>query len=103
MEIKSSGSQPSAKGPAEWFTGTVRVDPLFDTSHPARVAGASVRLNPARAPRGTPTRSGRPRSSHPGPDERSVGGGPIENIRPRDDAAAPRVTAASTECAARTL
>ena len=30
MEIKRSGSQPSAKGSAEWFTGTVRIDPLFD-------------------------------------------------------------------------
>jgi hypothetical protein len=30
MEMKRSGSQPSAKGPAEWFTGTVRIDPLFD-------------------------------------------------------------------------
>jgi hypothetical protein len=42
MEIRRSGSQPSAKGPAEWFTGTVRIDPLFDTPVPARVAGASV-------------------------------------------------------------
>jgi hypothetical protein len=36
MEIKRSGSQPSAKGPAEWFTGTVRIDPLFDAPVPAR-------------------------------------------------------------------
>ena len=46
MEIKRSGSQPSAKGPAEWFTGTVRIDPLFDAPVPARAAGASVTFEP---------------------------------------------------------
>ena len=46
MEIKRSGSQPSAKGPAEWFTGTVRIDPLFDAAVPARAAGASVTFEP---------------------------------------------------------
>lgn len=42
MDIKRSGSQPSAKGPAEYFTGTVRVDPLFEAHDPARTSGASV-------------------------------------------------------------
>ncbi len=42
MEIKRSGSQPSGKGPAEYFTGTVRVDPLFEAPDPARARGASV-------------------------------------------------------------
>ena len=46
MEIKRGGSQPSAKGPAEWFTGTVRIDPLFDAPNPARAAGASVTFEP---------------------------------------------------------
>jgi quercetin dioxygenase-like cupin family protein len=46
MEIKRSGSQPSAKGSAEWFTGTVRVDPLFQAADPARAAGASVTFEP---------------------------------------------------------
>ena len=46
MEIKRSGSQPSAKGPAEWFTGTVRIDPLFDAPLPARATGASVTFEP---------------------------------------------------------
>ena len=46
MEIRRSGSQPSAKGPAEWFTGTVRIDPLFDAPMPARAAGASVTFEP---------------------------------------------------------
>ena len=46
MEIKRSGSQPSGKGPAEWFTGTVRIDPLFSPPDPARVAGVHVTFEP---------------------------------------------------------
>jgi quercetin dioxygenase-like cupin family protein len=46
MDIKRIGSQPSAKGPADWFTGTVRIDPLFQAPAPARVAGASVTFEP---------------------------------------------------------
>jgi hypothetical protein len=46
MEIKRSGSQPSGKGPAEYFTGSVRVDPLFQAADPARVAGAHVTFEP---------------------------------------------------------
>ena len=46
MEIKRSGSQPSAPGSADWFTGTVRLDPLFETPALARVRGASVTFEP---------------------------------------------------------
>jgi quercetin dioxygenase-like cupin family protein len=46
MQIKRSGSQPSAKGPADYFTGRVRVDPLFDPPEPARVRGAHVTFEP---------------------------------------------------------
>ncbi|RWY84946.1 cupin domain-containing protein [Rhizobium leguminosarum] len=46
MDIKRSGSQPSAKGPADWFTGSVRVDPLFAVTSPARAAGACVTFEP---------------------------------------------------------
>jgi quercetin dioxygenase-like cupin family protein len=46
MEIKRIGSQASNKGPAEWFSGTVRIDPLFQASDPARVAGSSVTFEP---------------------------------------------------------
>lgn len=46
MEIKRSGSQASTKGPSDWFTGTVRIDPLFQAPDPARVAGASVTFEP---------------------------------------------------------
>jgi quercetin dioxygenase-like cupin family protein len=46
MDIKRSGSQPSGKGPAEYFTGIVRIDPLFQAPEPARVRGASVTFEP---------------------------------------------------------
>ena len=46
MEIKRVGSQASAKGPAEWFTGNVRIDPLFQAPDPALVQGASVTFEP---------------------------------------------------------
>ncbi|MEH1943431.1 MAG: cupin domain-containing protein [Nostoc sp.] len=46
MDIKRSGSQPSAKGQADYFTGTVRIDPLFEAHDPARTSGASVTFEP---------------------------------------------------------
>src|SRR5207253_4488315 len=46
MEIKRVGSQPSATGPSDWFTGTVRIDPLFQAPDPALVQGASVTFEP---------------------------------------------------------
>jgi quercetin dioxygenase-like cupin family protein len=46
MEIKRNGTQPSSKGPTEWFTGTVRIDPLFSANDPARAGGASVTFEP---------------------------------------------------------
>jgi len=46
MEIKRIGSEPSAKGPDDWFTGTVRIDPLFQRDAPARVGGANVTFEP---------------------------------------------------------
>jgi quercetin dioxygenase-like cupin family protein len=46
MDIKRNGSQPSVKGPAEWFTGTVRIDPLFEAIEPARTGGANVTFEP---------------------------------------------------------
>ena len=46
MDIKRNGSQPSAKGPADYFTGTVRIDPLFQAPAPARMQGASVTFEP---------------------------------------------------------
>lgn len=46
MSITRAGSQPSQKGPAEWFAGTVRIDPLFTAPAPARAAGAAVTFEP---------------------------------------------------------
>src|SRR4051812_33657461 len=46
MQITRVGSQASSKGPADWFTGTVRIDPLFDAKAPARTSGASVTFEP---------------------------------------------------------
>lgn len=46
MRIKRSGSQASAKGPTDWFTGMVRIDPLITTTPPARVVGAAVTFEP---------------------------------------------------------
>lgn len=46
MDIKRAGSQPSAKGPADWFTGTVRIDPLFPVREPARAAANAVTFEP---------------------------------------------------------
>ena len=46
MEIKRNGTQPSVPGPAEWFTGNVRIDPLFSAEEPSRTGGASVTFEP---------------------------------------------------------
>ena len=46
MEITRVGTKPSSKGPPEWFTGTVRVDSLFQAPDPALVSGASVTFEP---------------------------------------------------------
>lgn len=46
MDIARSGSAPSAKGPEDWFSGTVRIDPLFSPAEPARVTGGSVTFEP---------------------------------------------------------
>jgi quercetin dioxygenase-like cupin family protein len=46
MDIKRSGSQPSGKGQAEYFTGSVRIDPLFQPNDPTRASGASVTFEP---------------------------------------------------------
>ena len=46
MEIRKSGSQASRSVPADWFTGNVRIDPLFEAPEPARVRSASVTFQP---------------------------------------------------------
>lgn len=46
MDIKRNGSQPSSKGPADWFSGIVRIDPLFQPHPPARASAATVTFEP---------------------------------------------------------
>lgn len=46
MEITKTGSKPSAKGPEDWFTGSVRIDPLFDANESRRAAAATVTFEP---------------------------------------------------------
>ena len=46
MQLKRAGSQPSTRGPAAWFTGTVRIDPLHSAAEPSRVSCASVTFEP---------------------------------------------------------
>ena len=46
MELKRNGSQPSSKGPDDWFTGNVRIDPLFSVTDPSRVSAALVTFEP---------------------------------------------------------
>ena len=46
MDIQRAGTQPSAKGPSDWFTGEVRIDPLFQAPDPALVQGVSVTFEP---------------------------------------------------------
>jgi quercetin dioxygenase-like cupin family protein len=60
MDIKRSGSQPSSKGAAEYFTGTVRIDPLFQANAPARALSASVTFEPGARTAWTATRWARP-------------------------------------------
>src|SRR5438128_11005420 len=84
MEIKRSGSQPSSKGPGEWFTGTVRIDPLFQAPEPARVAGASVTFEPGARTAWHTHPLGQTLIVTAGCRRAQREGGPIEEIRPGD-------------------
>jgi quercetin dioxygenase-like cupin family protein len=84
MDIKKSGSQPSGKGPADWFTGTVRVDPLFNAPAPARVTGASVTFEPAARTAWHTHPLGQTLIITAGCGRVQRAGGPIEEIRPGD-------------------
>ncbi len=84
MDIKSSGSQPSGKGPAEWFTGTVRIDPLFQAPDPARVAGAAVTFEPGARTAWHTHPLGQTLIVTAGSGRAQYWGGPVEEIRPGD-------------------
>ena len=84
MEIKRSGSQPSGKGPAEYFTGTVRIDPLFEAPEPARVRGASVTFEPGARTAWHTHPLGQTLIVTSGAGLAQRWEGPIEEIRPGD-------------------
>jgi len=84
MEIKRAGSQPSGKGPTDWFTGTVRIDPLFQTSAPARVAGAAVTFEPGARTAWHTHPLGQTLIVTGGCGLAQRTGGPVEEIRPGD-------------------
>ena len=84
MEIRRSGSQPSAKGPTEYFTGTVRIDPLFSPPEPARVAGALVTFEPGARTAWHTHPLGQTLIVMSGLGWVQRDGGPIEEIRPGD-------------------
>ncbi len=84
MDIKRSGSQPSGKGPSEYFTGTVRIDPLFSANPPARVVGASVTFEPNARTAWHTHPLGQTLIVTAGCGLAQRWGGPIEQIRPGD-------------------
>jgi quercetin dioxygenase-like cupin family protein len=84
IEIKRSGSQASVKGPADWFTGTVRIDPLFNPPEPARAFGASVTFEPSARTAWHAHPLGQTLIITAGSGLVQSEGGPIEEIRPGD-------------------
>jgi quercetin dioxygenase-like cupin family protein len=84
MEIKQNGTQRSAEGSAEWFTGNVRVDPLFDAPAPARVLGAYVTFEPGARTAWHAHALGQTLIVTAGCGRVQRWGGPIEEIRPGD-------------------
>ena len=84
MEIKRNGSQPSGKGPAEWFTGTVRIDPLFQANAPARAAGNSVTFEPGARTAWHTHPVGQTLIITAGCGRVQQEGGPVEEVHPGD-------------------
>ena len=84
MEIKRNGSQPSGKGPADWFTGTVRIDPLFQARDATRAAAASVTFEPGARTAWHTHPVGQTLIVTAGLGRVQREGGPIEEIRPGD-------------------
>jgi quercetin dioxygenase-like cupin family protein len=84
MEIKRIGSQPSGRGPAEWFTGTVRIDPLFGAAAPARAAGNAVTFEPGARTAWHTHPLGQVLIVTAGSGLVQRAGGPVEEIHPGD-------------------
>jgi quercetin dioxygenase-like cupin family protein len=84
MEIIRLGSQPSGKGPAEWFTGTVRIDPLFQPNEHRRAAAAIVTFEPGARTAWHTHPLGQTLIVKAGLGWAQREGGPVEEIRPGD-------------------
>src|SRR3954468_6802654 len=84
MEVRRAGSQPSTKGPADWFTGTVRIDPLFQVAAPGRAGGAAVTFEPGARTAWHTHPLGQTLIVTSGSGRAQRWGGPIEDIRPGD-------------------
>jgi quercetin dioxygenase-like cupin family protein len=84
MEIKRSGSEASRKGPADWFTGTVRIDPLFQARESARVSGGHVTFEPGARTAWHTHPLGQTLIVTSGLGWVQHEGGPVEEVRPGD-------------------
>jgi quercetin dioxygenase-like cupin family protein len=84
MKIRRSGSQPSGKGPEDYFTGVVRIDPLFQAPSPARVVSASVTFEPGARTAWHTHPLGQTLIVTAGCGWAQQHGGPVEEIRPGD-------------------
>ncbi len=84
MQLRRAGSQPSGKGPSDWFTGTVRIDPLFPATPPARAAGNAVTFEPGARTAWHTHPLGQTLIVISGAGRVQRLGGPIEEIRPGD-------------------
>ena len=84
MEITRNGSRESAKGPADWFTGNVRIDPLFESPDPARARGATVTFEPGARTAWHTHPLGQTLIITTGLGRVQREGGPIEEVRPGD-------------------
>ena len=84
MDIKRVGTRSSARGPSDWFTGTVRIDPLFQAPEPAFVQGASVTFEPGARTAWHTHPLGQTLIVTTGCGWAQHWGGPVEEIRPGD-------------------
>ncbi len=84
MEIKRNGTQLPVPGPADWFTGTVRIDPLFQAPDPAFVQGAQVTFSPGARTAWHTHPLGQTLIVTAGLGWAQRLGGPVEEIRPGD-------------------
>lgn len=84
MKITRAGTTPSVKGPEDWFTGTVRIDPLFMAEEPGRAGGGAVTFEPGARTAWHTHPAGQTLIVTAGLGRVQREGGPIEEIRPGD-------------------